>query len=265
MTSGDFCLDDLRNSSFSDIAPEGGLQAGKNPNLIQAVVFDLDGVLIDSEHIWDIVKKEVVEQLSGAWRHSASMDMMGMSPKEWPYYMQQELGLGKITLDEIRLRVLAGVKAKYEQHLPLIAGASNAVRAMAICWRIGLASSSDRTLIDLVLDKSDLRPLFTAVVASEEVDSGKPAPDVYLEVCHQLSVSPTMTVAVEDSASGIISAKRADMLVVAIPQPEYAPSEEVLAMADIVLDSITELSEHTIRSLAKGRTTLYLFIRPTLK
>jgi 6-phosphogluconolactonase len=214
-----------------------------------AVVFDLDGVLIDSESVWDAVKKQLIEERGGTWKDSAPADMMGMNPNEWPYYMRDELGLTTMSVDQIREHVLDGVKDRYRSQLPLVPGAYDAVARIASQWALGLASSSARSVIELALETSGLKPLFDVVVASEEVKSGKPSPDVYEEACNRLAVSPARAVAVEDSENGILSAKRAGMRVIAIPHSSYPPSRNVLKTADVVLESIQELSTDVVAAL----------------
>ena len=209
---------------------------------IKAIVFDLDGILIDSEHIYDVVKKEFVERFGGRWLEAASAEMMGMSPNEWPHYMHSSLQLTHVTPDEIRRQVIDGVERKYAEQIPFLPGAAEAVERLAGRWKIALASSSSRVLIDLVLAQGGIRKYFNAVVASEEVAAGKPAPDVYIEACRKLNVGPSSAVAVEDSPSGIVSGSRAGMRVVAIPHKDYPPAPETLQMADLVLDRITDLS-----------------------
>ena len=137
---------------------------------------------------------------------------------------------------------------RYEQQVPLIDGALEAVRRIAARWPLGLASSSNRELIDRALEVSGLAPYFRATVSSEEVERGKPAPDVYLEAARRLGVEPPSCAAVEDSANGIRSAHTAGMRVVAIPNAAYPPGEQALALADVVLDSLHDLTPEAIET-----------------
>lgn len=216
---------------------------------VNAIIFDLDGILIDSEPIWDSVKIDLVRDRGGTWIESASADMMGMSPREWPTYMRRNLGLYEMTAEDIAQSVIHGVRQRYADRLPLIPGAREAVIRLASIWPIGLASSSSRSLIDLVLDLSGLQRCFSVVVASEEVERGKPAPDVYFEACRRLNLRPKYVVAVEDSASGIESAKAAGLHVIAIPNASYMPNHKVLEKADLVLDGISDLSRDRVISV----------------
>ena len=213
--------------------------------MIEAVVFDLDGVIVDSEHVWDEVRQELAAERGGRWHDRASRDMMGMSSREWSRYMHDVIGLEEPP-EEINAEVVRRLKAVYRENLPLIPGAVEAVKRLAARWPLGLASSSNREVIDLVLEASGLAGHFSATVSSEEVAQGKPAPDVYLETARRLGVEPERCAAVEDSENGIRSAKAARMRTIAIPNPRYPPDEAALDAADVVLDSVAELKPDVV-------------------
>jgi len=213
--------------------------------VIEAVVFDLDGVLIDSEHVWDEVREELARQRGGRWHERAQADMMGMSSVEWSRYLHDVIGLPEPP-EEINAEVVRRMEARYADELPVVPGAVEAVRRLAGSFRLGLASSSNRPLIDAVLAATGLAHLFEAAVSSEEVARGKPAPDVYLEAARQLGVAPERAAAVEDSANGIRSAHAAGMRVIAIPNRRYPPPGEALALASTVLDGVDALTPHTV-------------------
>ena len=223
---------------------------------IRAVVFDLDGVLLDSEHVWDEVREALARERGGRWHRRAQADMMGMSSPEWSRYMHDVIGLAEAP-EEISAEVVRRMDARYAESLPLIDGAVEAVRRVAGSFRLALASSSNRPLIDTVLESSGLAALFETTVSSEEVPSGKPAPDVFLEATRRLGVEPGACAAVEDSGNGIRSARAAGMRVVAIPNRRYPPPEDVLALADVVLDSIDDLTQATLsgRDVSAGPPT----------
>jgi HAD superfamily hydrolase (TIGR01509 family) len=209
--------------------------------MIEAVVFDLDGVIVDSEHVWDTARETLARERGGRWHEQAQKDMMGMSSLEWSRYMHEVVGLSE-SPKEISAEVVRRLETTYRENLPLVDGAPDAVALLAEHWLLGVASSSNRPLIDLVLELSGLERFFRATVSSEEVERGKPAPDVYLKAANLLGVDPTKTAAVEDSHNGILSAKAAGMRVIAIPNRRYPPGEEALVAADVVLRSITELT-----------------------
>jgi HAD superfamily hydrolase (TIGR01509 family) len=213
--------------------------------VIEAVVFDLDGVLVDSEHVWDAVREELARERGGRWHERAQADMMGMSSTEWARYMHDVIGLAEPPR-EINDEVVRRMEERYAVELPLIQSAVDAVRRLAGRYRLGLASSSNRPLIDAVLADSGLDDLFEATVSSEEVARGKPAPDVYLEALQRLGVTAARAAAVEDSANGIRSAHAAGMRVVAIPNPRYPPPPDALELADVVLESLGELTSGVV-------------------
>ena len=213
-----------------------------------AVVFDLDGVLLQSEQIWSGARRELALRCGGRFSDEAQTRMLGMSSREWSRYMHHELGV-PLPPEEISARVVELVAARYESELPLIAGADAAVRALATRWPLGLASSANRQIIELVLDRSGWRELFAQTVSSEEVARGKPAPDVYLEAVRRLGASPDRCVAVEDSSAGIASAHAAGLAVIAIPNRAFPPSADALAQADLELDDLRQLDAARVASL----------------
>ena len=213
--------------------------------MIEAVVFDLDGVIVDSEHVWDEVRQRLAEERGGRWHDEASRDMMGMSSLEWSRYMHDVIGLAEPP-EEINAEVVRRLVDVYREQLPLLDGAVEAVEALAKRWPLALASSSNRELIELVLRESELDRWFTATVSSEEVARGKPAPDVYLEAARRLGVDAGRCAAVEDSENGIRSAKAAGLRVVAIPNPQYPPAEDALALADVVLPNVAALTPSAV-------------------
>jgi HAD superfamily hydrolase (TIGR01509 family) len=212
---------------------------------IEAVVFDLDGVIVDSEHVWDAAREALARERGGRWHEGAQQDMMGMSSVEWSRYMHDVIGL-KDPPEEISAEVARRLEATYREELPLIDGATEAVARLAERWPLAVASSSNRPIIDLVLVLSGLDRFFRATVSSEEVPRGKPAPDVYLEAARRLGADPERSAAVEDSRSGILSARAAGMRVVAIPNMRFPPGEEALAAADVLIPSIGELTPDVV-------------------
>jgi HAD superfamily hydrolase (TIGR01509 family) len=212
---------------------------------IGAVAFDLDGVILESEEIWDDVRERYVRDRGGRYDDEAQRAMMGMSSTEWSRFIHEELGV-EATPAEINADVVELMIARYREQLPLIPGAREAVERMARVFPLAIASSSNRPLIAVALELAELTELFRATVSSEEVDRGKPAPDVYLEAARRLGVEPERSAAIEDSHSGIVSAQTAGMTVVAIPNRRYPPDAEALDKADVVLESIAQLTPDMI-------------------
>jgi len=209
--------------------------------VIEAVVFDLDGVLLRSEEVWDAVRERYVRERGGRYDEEVQRAMMGMSAPEWSRFLHEEAGVPD-DLDEINSEVVRRMLEAYRRELPLLPGAVEAVRRAADAFPLALASSSNREVFEEGLELTGLADCFRATVSSEEVEHGKPAPDVYLEAARRLGVAPERCTAVEDSHAGIRSARAAGMRVVAIPNAAYPPDEEALALADAVVRSLDELT-----------------------
>jgi len=199
-----------------------------------AVIFDLDGVLLDSEQRWNEAKQALVSRAGGHWRADAATVMMGMSSPEWSAYMRDELDV-PLDSDTINRAVVRLMEEGYERELPLLPGAREAVTALAQHWPLGLASSSNREIIDLALRLADFDPVFAVTISSEEVARGKPAPDVYLEAARRLGVAGEACVAIEDSANGLRAANAAGMAVIAVPNSHYPPGADALALAAVAV------------------------------
>jgi HAD superfamily hydrolase (TIGR01509 family) len=216
--------------------------------VIEAVVFDLDGVLIDSEQVWDGVRERLAKERGGRWHPGAQRDMMGMSSPEWSRYLHETIGLPE-SPEEINRVVVARMLEKFAEGPPWIPGAVEALYRVSAVYTLGLASSSNRELIDAVLEAGGIAGLFQATVSSEEVSRGKPAPDVYLEAARRLGVDPAACAAVEDSHNGIRAAKAAGMMCVAVPNPHFPPGDAVRE-ADALVGAVAELSPSTFSILA---------------
>ncbi len=214
--------------------------------MIDAVVFDMDGVIVDSEQVWDDVREQLAKERGGRWHEGAQAAMMGMSSPEWSAYMHDEIGLRE-SPEEINAEVVNRMLERYRERLPLIDGAAEAVRRLAPQFRLGVASSSNRPLIAAVLERAGIAELFGAVVSSEEVPRGKPAPDVYLEAMRRLGAEPGGTAAIEDSSNGIRAAHAAGMRVIALPNAHYPPAQDALALADAVIAAPGELTADLVR------------------
>jgi HAD superfamily hydrolase (TIGR01509 family) len=228
----------LARSTLRKVLPH--VRTDHSTRVIEAVVFDLDGVLLDSEHVWDGVREQLARERGGRWHERAQADMMGMSSVEWSRYMHDVIGLPE-PAEEIDAEVVRRMLARYEEELPLIEGAVDAARRLAGSFRLALASSSNRPLIDAVLVRAGLAELFEVTVSSEEVARGKPAPDVFLEAARRLGVPPERCAAIEDSGNGIRAAHAAGMRVIAIPNRRYPPPSDALGLAAVALHSLVEL------------------------
>jgi HAD superfamily hydrolase (TIGR01509 family) len=217
--------------------------------MIEAVVFDLDGVLVDSEPVWEQVRRQVVAEHGGHWAPDAQQRLMGMSTGEWARYLSQDLGVG-LPPETVAALVIEGMAARYSDRLPLMPGAVEAVRGLAARWPLGLASSSPPALIGTVLDAASLRASFVTAISTEQVARGKPAPDIYLAVTGQLGYQPERCAAVKDSTNGLRSAAAAGLRVIAIPHPRYPPDPDALGTAALVLTGLAELTPSIVSTLA---------------
>ncbi len=216
---------------------------------VAAVAFDLDGVLIDSEPVWEEVRRAYVAEHGGRWQPDSQRRLMGMSTAEWAGYLSEELGVDRAP-EVVATEVLDRMAERYGERPPLLEGAVAAVGRLAERWPLGLASSSPRRLIGLVLEVSGLAGQFGAVVSTEEVAHGKPAPDAYLEVAARLGADPRGCAAVEDSSNGVRSAAAAGMRVIAIPSQRYPLDDDAAARASTILDRLDELTAITVERLA---------------
>lgn len=225
-----------------------GLRALESPALIEAVIFDLDGVLLDSEQIWDKAREQYVKAVGGRWIASAQTDMMGMSSTEWSRYMHETLSVPR-PAPQINADVIALIEQIYERDgFPIIDGAVDALERIAAKWPLGLASSSNRPIIDLVMSSTPFGKLFKVTVSSEEVARGKPNPDVYLKAAKLLNARPDRCAGVEDSHNGIIALRNAGMRAIAIPNLHYPPHPVALRAATVVLSTIEQLTPDVIEN-----------------
>ena len=215
---------------------------------VKAVVFDLDGVLVDSEGVWDEVRRGLAAEHGRPWPDDATHRMMGMSTQEWSAYLADTVGVGGTAAD-VAATVIERMADRYREHLPLLPGAVEGVRRMAEAWPLGLASSSPRRLIDSVLEAAGLTDAFQVTMSTEEVEEGKPSPAVYLAVASRLGSHPETVVAIEDSSNGLRSAARAGMHVIAAPRPDFPPAPDALELADVVVDHLDDVTHDLVDSL----------------
>jgi HAD superfamily hydrolase (TIGR01509 family) len=216
--------------------------------VLAAVIFDLDGVIVDSEAAWGEIRERFTKDNGGRWKPEAVREMQGMSSVEWSRYMRDQLDV-PLQPNVISERVADEVGALYAERLPLLPGAVEAVRRLEKEWPLAVASSANRHLIELVVRLAGFGRAFSAIVSSEEVARGKPAPDVYEEAARRLGVEPAACAAVEDSTNGLRSAHAAGMAVIAVPNRDFPPADDALELADLVLDSLQDLTVERVREL----------------
>ena len=217
--------------------------------MIRAVVFDLDGVLVDSEPVWEQVRRGLVAERGGHWAPDAQHRLMGMSTPEWARYLSEDLGVG-LPPEQVAMVVTERMAARYREHVPLMDGAVDAVHRIAARWPLAVASSAPATLIETVLQSAGLRSCFAVVMSTEQVAHGKPAPDIYLAVTAALGCPPPDCAAVEDTSNGLHSAAAAGLRVIAVPQPEYPPDADALAQARLGSTRLAGLTADAVAALA---------------
>jgi HAD superfamily hydrolase (TIGR01509 family) len=215
---------------------------------VEAVVFDLDGVIIDTEEVWEEVRRGYAAEYGREFLPDSQTRMMGMSTGEWSRHLSADVGVPR-TPEQVAADVLDRMAARYREALPLIPGSVEAVRRMGARFTLALASSSARVLIDQVLVTAGLTDAFRVTLSTEEVPRGKPAPDVYLEAVSRLGRTPAVCVAVEDSSNGLRAATAAGLALVAVPHGVYPPAPDALARADLVIDSLDELTVEAVQKL----------------
>ena len=215
----------------------------------EAVIFDLDGVLLDSEQLWNRAKEQLTRCSGGRWHEDAPTVMLGMSSPEWARYLHDELAV-PLDPQEINRQVVRHMQELYREQLPLLPGALDVVRALRQRWPLGLASSSNRESIELFLELGELAGTFAATVSSEEVAQGKPAPHVYLAAAEKMGVDPAKSAAVEDSSNGLRAATAAAMTVIAVPNPHYPPTDDALKLAAATVDAIADLTPKVVERVA---------------
>ena len=215
---------------------------------IEAVVFDLDGVIIDTEEVWEEVRRAYVAEHGAAFLPDSQQRMMGMSTGEWSRHLSEEVGVG-LPAERVAADVLGRMADRYAASLPLIPGSVAAVRRLAGRYTLALASSSARILIDQVLSTAGLTDAFRVTLSTEEVPRGKPAPDVYLTAVRKLGLTPEVCAAIEDSSNGLRSAGAAGLAVIAVPHGVYPPAEDALALASLVVKAVTEVTPEAVARL----------------
>jgi len=208
---------------------------------IEAVIFDMDGLLIDSEPAWDKARAELAAQYGKPWTTADHHNVMGVSTLEWTEYMINHFE-ATMPPEEMQKLVIDQMAAMYNDQIPFFRGAVELVQSVAAKYPTGLASGSPRQLIDIVTSYSGFDDCFQVILSADEIGKGKPAPDVYLATAERMGVDPAKCACLEDSGYGILSGKAAGMMVIAVPDERFPPAAEMVAQADIVLGSLEEFS-----------------------
>lgn len=216
---------------------------------IEAVIFDMDGVLVDSEVYWLKSREEFAQSLGKVWTDEDQRLAMGRSTLEWAQVMKERLMLD-MSVEAVAADIKQRVIAHYEEKMPTRPGALEAVRLAAQHYRVGLASGSPTEIIQAVLRLTELDQIFEVMLYGDDFENGKPAPDIYIAAMQQLGVTPDVSVGIEDSSNGIRSLKAAGMYIIAAPSPNFPLSDEIRAMAHAHITSMEEFSLELVNSLA---------------
>jgi HAD superfamily hydrolase (TIGR01509 family) len=215
---------------------------------IEAIIFDIDGLLVDSEPTWDQARVRLAEKVGKTWNQQDHLKVMGVSSFEWSQYMIERLGLS-MTNQEVQTEIIQQMVAIYKKEIPFRPFAVKAVRWAAQKYAVALASGSPSQLIEIVTQSPGLEGYLNIVVSADEVGAGKPDPAVYLETARRLNIAPEKCVCVEDSAFGVLAGHRANMHVINIPDAKFPLSPEQSEYADLVLGSLRELNDEAISKL----------------
>jgi HAD superfamily hydrolase (TIGR01509 family) len=216
--------------------------------MIEAIIFDMDGLLVDSEPVWDRARKSMADEAGKDWNKEDHKAVMGVSTDEWVAYMIRRLEL-TLSPQEVQAQVIERMVEMYQAGIPYFPGAVEAVHLAAQHFPTALASGSHRTLIDTVTADAAMQGQFQVILSADEVGAGKPAPDVYLETARRLGVPPEKCVCLEDSGNGILAGVRAGMKVIAVPDSRFAPKQDILDQAHLLLPSLTPFSLDLIKQL----------------
>lgn len=204
------------------------------------MIFDLDGTLVETEQVWRDVRRDFTLAHGGRWHDGAQATMIGMRTGEWTRYIHDDLGVA-LPLDRIARLVLDGMVAALRVNVPILPGAQAALERSSRDFRLGLATSAARPVAETVLESTGWSGFFEVVVSADDVERGKPEPDVYLLALQRMHAGAAGTQAVEDSTNGIRAAHAAGLRVIAIPNREFPPSSEALALAARVIPNLDAL------------------------
>ena len=226
-----------------------------NEHTPKAIVFDMDGILIDSEVIWGRVRKQFANERGLEWTQTDQLSLMGLISSQWSVRMHAMLRLKDITARELELNIRRRVAIEFERDLPVRKKARQAVEGLAAHWPIALASGSPRDLVELAMERTGMRSAFQFMLTGDDVVCGKPDPEIYLCALSILGVAGNEAVGIEDSANGIRALRSAGMWVVAAPCPEFPLSADVQALAHMAVEGMDQIDARLIAELVHKRPT----------
>lgn len=213
--------------------------------MIEAIIFDMDGILIDSEPVWDAARARMAARLGKTWDKNDHEAVMGVSTAEWVAYMIKRLE-PNMSHAEVQEEIARNMRELYTQEIPFMPLAIDTVDLAKSLYRVGLASGSIRELVDIVTTSPSLKGKFEYALSADQVERGKPWPDVYLKTCELMNVDPRNCLCIEDSGNGILAGKAAGMRVIAIPDERFPVKPEKLKEADLVLSSLEQVTKELL-------------------
>ncbi len=191
--------------------------------MIVAVIFDMDGLLVDSEPAWYRARVDLAGEHGTIWTETDQIAMAGVHTDVWVDALYDKLE-GKLSRQQVLDGIVGRMVGYYEAgEVPILPGADEALGACADRFRVALASGSTTALIEACLAGAGWRDHFEALISSDEVEHGKPAPDVYLQLIARMGLDPATTAVIEDSGAGIKAGKAAGAKVIAVPNPSTHP------------------------------------------
>ncbi|MFV0461673.1 MAG: HAD family hydrolase [Nostocoides sp.] len=214
---------------------------------VVAVIFDLDGVIVASEHLWDEGWRRVIAGHGGTWDDDDTRACQGKSVPEWAAYLGQRAG---IAADAARKEVVDFVLSAYDRgDVAILPGAADMVNEAADRVPIGMATSAPPEVIARIVQMPELSGRFSVAVSSAEVARGKPSPDVYEAAIARLGADPHVSLAVEDSSNGIRAANAAGLTVIGIEHAQYPVAGDARECAAAIYTTVPAAAAELIRRL----------------
>ncbi len=236
-------------NAMTDMSAMTGTDGGRTSRRprVPCVVFDLDGVIVASEHLWEEGWRQVSVQRGVDWTETDTRTCQGKSVNEWAAYLADHTGLSVARAREL---VIDSVTAAYDSGaVDLLPFAAEMVQGAQRRVPVGLATSAPREVIDRVIHRPELTGCFSATVSSAEVPRGKPSPDVYRAAVELLGGDPARSFAVEDSSNGIRAAAAAGLTVLGMEHEQYPIAPDAAALAADVFHSLDELQDRLFADL----------------